>query len=182
MYVFETGLLKEGEKSVSVARPYTGTAGRTENSQVGVFAVYASYKGAALWTALRTCPKGGHRKRSAVAKSASPKVCFATKGELARRRMLERAFEAGVPARWVVADTAYGTARGLRSWLEERGRSYVKAVTGAPTASTAKGASGRPRRWPRVCPRGRGFGRRRGGPQGGTLLRLSLPRALHGAS
>jgi SRSO17 transposase len=43
--------------------------------------------------------------------------------------MLERAFEAGVPARWVVADTVYGTARGLRGWLEEQGRSYVLAVT-----------------------------------------------------
>ena len=44
--------------------------------------------------------------------------------------MLERAFEAKVPARWVVADTVYGTARGLRAWLEERGRSYVLAVPG----------------------------------------------------
>lgn len=52
---------------------------------------------------------------------------FATKGELAKR-MLGRAFEAGVPARWVVADTVYGTARGLRDWLEEQGCSYVLAV------------------------------------------------------
>jgi SRSO17 transposase len=42
--------------------------------------------------------------------------------------MLGRAFEAKVPARWVVADTVYGTARGLRGWLEEQGRSYVLAV------------------------------------------------------
>ena len=52
---------------------------------------------------------------------------FATKGELAKE-MLERAFQAGVPARWVVADTLYGTARGLRGWLEERRCSYVLAV------------------------------------------------------
>jgi SRSO17 transposase len=49
------------------------------------------------------------------------------KGELAKR-MLKRAFEAGVPARWVVADTVYGTARGLRGWLEKRRRCYVLAV------------------------------------------------------
>lgn len=54
-------------------------------------------------------------------------VRFATKGELAKE-MLGRAFEAKVPARWVVADTVYGTARGLRGWLEEQGRSYVLAV------------------------------------------------------
>ena len=45
------------------------------------------------------------------------------------RDMLRRAFEAGVPARWVVADTVYGMARGLRGWLEKRQRSYVLAVT-----------------------------------------------------
>ncbi len=53
---------------------------------------------------------------------------FATKGELAKA-MLNRAFEAGVPARWVVADTVYGMTRGLRGWLEKRERSYVLAVT-----------------------------------------------------
>lgn len=57
-------------------------------------------------------------------------VCFATKGELAKE-MLGRAFEAKVPARWVVADTVYGTARGLRGWLEGRGRPYVLAVPAA---------------------------------------------------
>ncbi|MDQ5829600.1 MAG: IS701 family transposase, partial [Actinomycetota bacterium] len=54
-------------------------------------------------------------------------VRFATKGELAKE-MLGRAFEAKMPARWVVADTVYGTARGLRGWLEEQGCSYVLAV------------------------------------------------------
>jgi SRSO17 transposase len=60
-------------------------------------------------------------------------VRFATKGKLAKE-MLKRAFEAGVPARWVVADTVYGTARGLRGWLEEQGCSYVLAVTGTQGA------------------------------------------------
>jgi len=58
-------------------------------------------------------------------------VRFATKGKLARE-MLRRAFEARVPARWVVADTVYGAAWGLRGWLEERGRWYVLAVPGTP--------------------------------------------------
>ena len=44
----ETGFLKKGEKSVGVARQYTGTAGDTVNCQVGVFVAYASDKGAAF--------------------------------------------------------------------------------------------------------------------------------------
>src|SRR6266700_5979361 len=38
----ETGFLKKGKKSAGVARQYSGTAGRRENSQVGVFLLYAS--------------------------------------------------------------------------------------------------------------------------------------------
>jgi len=33
----ETGFLKKGTKSVGVKRQYSGTAGRTENCQIGVF-------------------------------------------------------------------------------------------------------------------------------------------------
>jgi len=44
----ETGFLKKCEHSVGVKRQYTGTAGRIENSQVGVFLRYAGDKGAAL--------------------------------------------------------------------------------------------------------------------------------------
>ncbi len=48
LVVDETGFLKKGEKSVGVARQYTGTAGKRENCQVGVFLCYASEKGAAF--------------------------------------------------------------------------------------------------------------------------------------
>jgi len=55
-------------------------------------------------------------------------VGFTTKGQLAKE-MLQRALEAGVPARWIVADTVYGMTRGLRGWLEKKERSYVLAVS-----------------------------------------------------
>src|SRR5215218_10594677 len=48
LIVDETGFLKKGNKSVGVARQYTGTAGDTVNCQVGVFLAYASEKGAAF--------------------------------------------------------------------------------------------------------------------------------------
>src|SRR5262249_2746447 len=46
LVVDETGFLKKGKKSAGVARQYSGTAGRRENCQIGVFLLYASTRGA----------------------------------------------------------------------------------------------------------------------------------------
>jgi SRSO17 transposase len=129
LIVEETGFLKKGTKSVGVARQYTGTAGKRENSQVGVFLCYSSEKGAAFIDRTLYLPQEEWAEDFARRQEAGvpEEVRFATKGKLAKE-MLKRAFEAGVPARWVVADTVYGTARGLRGWLEERGKWYVLAV------------------------------------------------------
>ena len=54
-------------------------------------------------------------------------MAFANKIELAKR-MLERALEAGVPARWVAADSFYARSHEFRAWLEERGRAYAVMV------------------------------------------------------
>jgi SRSO17 transposase len=98
---------------------------------VGVFLCYASGLGAAFIDRALYLPREWAEGSARREKAGVPEeVRFATKGKLAKE-MLERAFEAGVPARWVVADTVYGTARGFRGWLEEQGRSYVLAVTGA---------------------------------------------------
>lgn len=130
LIVDETGFLKKGNKSVGVARQYTGTAGKRENCQVGVFLCYTSEKGAAFIDRALYLPKGWADDRARREEAGVPAaVRFATKGELAKE-MLKRAFEARIPARWVVADTVYGTARGLRGWLEKRGSWYVLAVPG----------------------------------------------------
>jgi SRSO17 transposase len=93
-----------------------------------VFLCYTSEKGAAFIDRALYLPKewadDPARREEAGVPAA---VRFATKGELAKK-MLKRAFEDGVPARWVAADTVYGTARGLREWLEKRGSWYVLAV------------------------------------------------------
>jgi SRSO17 transposase len=129
LIVDETGFLKKGNKSVGVARQYTGTAGKKENCQVGVFLCYASKKGAAFIDRALYLPKEWTDDPQRLSEAGVPEgVGFATKGELAKR-LLKRAFEADVPARWIVADTVYGMTRGLRGWLEERERSYVMAVT-----------------------------------------------------
>lgn len=48
LIVDETGFVKKGDRSAGVARQYSGTAGRIENSHVGVFFAYASRYGQAL--------------------------------------------------------------------------------------------------------------------------------------
>ena len=129
LIVDETGFLKKGEKSVGVARQYTGTAGKKENCQVGVFLCYASKEGAAFIDRALYLPREWTDDPQRLSEAGVPEgVGFATKGELAKA-MLHRAFEADVPARWIVADTVYGMTRGLRGWLEKRERSYVLAVT-----------------------------------------------------
>ncbi len=128
LVVDETGFLKKGAKSVGVARQYSGTAGRIENCQIGVFLAYASPKGHAFLDRALYLPKAWAddttRRREAGVPS---EVAFATKGELARA-MLARAFAAEVPAAWVTGDEPYGNDGGLRRWLEAERRPYVLAV------------------------------------------------------
>jgi SRSO17 transposase len=127
LVVDETGFLKKGTKSAGVARQYSGTAGRRENQQIGVFLLYASERGAAFIDRALYLPDewmGDAARREEAHIPAG--VGFATKGELARD-LLTRAFAAGAPARWVVGDTVY-SADELRRWLEGAGRHYVLAV------------------------------------------------------
>jgi SRSO17 transposase len=127
LVIDETGFVKKGTKSAGVARQYSGTAGRRENQQIGVFLLYASARGAAFIDRALYLPDAwvGDAARRLEAHIPAP-VGFATKGELARDR-LARAFVAGVPARWVVGDTVYSGDE-VRRWLEGQGRSYVLAV------------------------------------------------------
>jgi SRSO17 transposase len=125
--VDETGFVKKGKKSAGVARQYSGTAGRRENSQIGVFLLYASSKGAAFIDRALYLPEEWTADRVRCREAGIPdEVKFATKGELAQQ-MLARAFAAGVPAEWVVADTVYGYDE-LRLWLEAQQKNYVLAV------------------------------------------------------
>src|SRR2546425_752782 len=127
LVVDETGFLKKGKKSAGVARQYSGTAGRRENCQIGVFLLYASRSGHAFIDRALYLPEEWTADRVRCREAGIPdEVGFATKGELAQQ-MLERAFAAGVPADWVVGDTVYGYDE-LRRFLEEREKNYVVAV------------------------------------------------------
>ena len=64
LVVDETGFLKKGSKSVGVQRQYSGTAGRIENCQIGVFLAYASARAEPCWTGNCTCPRCGRKTGS----------------------------------------------------------------------------------------------------------------------
>jgi SRSO17 transposase len=128
LVIDETGFLKKGSKSVGVARQYSGTAGRIENCQIGVFLAYASPQGRAFLDRALYLPKAWAEDRPRRRTAGVPdEVAFATKGELAQM-MLARAFAAAVPAAWVTGDEVYGNDGGLRRWLETQERPYVLAV------------------------------------------------------
>lgn len=124
----ETGFLKKGTKSAGVARQYSGTAGRIENSQIGVFLAYASASGRALIDRELYLPQEWTTDRDRCRAAGIPDTeQFATKPVRARR-MLERALVAQVPFAWVTADEAYGSDTKFRLWLESQQLSHVVAV------------------------------------------------------
>src|SRR6266702_3520863 len=127
LVVDETGFVKKGKKSAGVARQYSGTAGRRENSQIGVFLLYASTKGYAFIDRALYLPEEWTVDRVRCREADIPdEVGFATKGELAQQ-MLARAFAAAVPADWVPGDTIYGYDE-LRMVLETQQKTSVLAV------------------------------------------------------
>ncbi len=109
LVIDETGFVKKGTKSVGVQRQYSGTAGRIENCQLGVFVSYVSPKGHTLLDRELYLPKSWTQHPARCQEADVPaEVGFATKPELAAR-MLWRTLDAGVPAAWVTGDTVYGS-------------------------------------------------------------------------
>jgi len=129
LVIDETGFLKKGKKSVGVQRQYSGTAGRIENCQLGVFLTYASKAGHSLVDRELYLPKSWTQDRERCRAADVPEeVVFATKPELAAR-MLWRTLDAGLGAKWVTGDTVYGSHRPLRQGLQSRNQAYALAVS-----------------------------------------------------
>src|SRR5215210_6639290 len=130
LVVDETGFIKKGTSSVGVKRQYTGTAGKTENCQVGVFLAYASRRGQAFIDRELYLPEEWAQDQHRRERAGVPeRVRMRTKPLLARE-MLGRALDGGVRAAWVVADSVYGDTRRLGMFLEEREQPYVLGVSG----------------------------------------------------
>jgi SRSO17 transposase len=141
LVVDETGFLKKGTTSVGVQRQYSGTAGKVDNCQLGVFLAYASGKGRAFIDRELYLPRCWTEDPARCRAARVPEeVGFQTKPQLARV-MLERALDAGVPASWVTADEVYGGDPALRGWLEDRGIAYVLAVKSIEPLRRADGSA-----------------------------------------
>lgn len=126
--VDETGFLKKGTSSVGVQRQYSGTAGRIENCQIGVFLSYATSHGHVfldrrLYLPQSWCTDQERRERAKI----PPEITFQTKDQLAQA-MLEYAWAQGVPMGWVTGDEVYGDAAALRDSIAAHKRLYVLAV------------------------------------------------------
>ncbi len=108
LVVDETGFLKKGTHSVGVARQYSGTAGRVENCQVGVFVAYASRFGQTLIDRRLYLPEAWANDAARWQGAAVPEsVAFQTKPAIAAE-MIAAALDAGAACAFVLADALYG--------------------------------------------------------------------------
>ena len=121
--VDETGFPKKGTKSVGVKRQYSGTLGRTDNCQVGVFLNYWGQPGHTFLDRRLFLPQewaDDTERRAAAGVPAS--VVFRTKPALALE-MVADAVASGLAFRWVGGDSLYGDSptfvqgvRALSKW------------------------------------------------------------------
>jgi SRSO17 transposase len=129
LIVDETGFITKGTKSAGLQRQYSGTAGRIENCQIGVFLAYGSSTGRAFLDRELYLPKEWLADSARCQEAGIPEdTAFASKPQLAIR-MLDRARAAAVPAAWVVADEVYGNDESFRRHLERKGQASVLAVS-----------------------------------------------------
>ena len=125
----ETGFIKKGTHSVGVQRQYSGTAGKVDNCQIGVFLTYSTPIGHAFLDRRLYLPQGWCDDANRRADAQVPQeVVFQTKPAQGIA-MLEHAWAQGVPMRWVTGDEVYGDNPWLRERVEEQGCGYVLAVS-----------------------------------------------------
>jgi SRSO17 transposase len=115
----ETGFPKKGTKSVGVKRQYSGTLGRTDNCQIGVFANYGSAKGHTFMDRRLFLPQEWANDPQRRQEAGVPEeVIFRTKPALALE-MVAQAVAERIPFRWVGGDSVYGDnptfVQGVRS-------------------------------------------------------------------
>lgn len=121
----ETGFPKKGTQSVGVKRQYSGTLGRTDNCQIGVFANYCSSKGHTFLDRRLFLPQEWAEDKARRQQAGVPEsVIFRTKPELALE-MLSVAVAEGVPFRWVGGDSVYGDSPTFVQGVRQLGKWYV---------------------------------------------------------
>ena len=124
----ETGFVKKGTKSVGVQRQYSGTAGKVENCQLGVFLAYVTAHGHVLLDRRLYLPQSWADDPPRRAAAQVPEaVGFETMPALGRA-MLEHAWVQDIPHAWVTADERYGSDPKFLATPLAHGEHYVIAV------------------------------------------------------
>lgn len=137
--VDDTGFLKKGVRWAGVQRLYTGTSGKIDNCQLGVFLVYSSSRGRALVDRELYLPTSWTEDTDRCAVAGIPEdVGFATKPQLGVA-MLDRAHNAGVLSGWVTADEAFGQNKAFRGWLAAHAVPFVVATRSDDTLTCPDG-------------------------------------------
>jgi len=125
----ETGFPKKGTKSVGVQRQYSGTMGRVDNCQIGVFLNYCSPRGHVLLDRRIFLPEVWMADPARCAAAGVPAgVIFRSKPELAME-MIQDASLAGLPFRWVGGDTVYGNSPTFVQGVRALQKLYVLDVS-----------------------------------------------------
>jgi len=131
LIVDDTGIAKKGTSSAGVGRQYSGTLGRIDNCQIGVFLGYASQSGHTLVDRrlYLTEPWFTDPSRQRSRAALPPDLTFQTKHQLALA-MLQGAHTAGdLPYQGVTADAAYGDSHDFRQAVTELGKWYCFEVS-----------------------------------------------------
>jgi SRSO17 transposase len=128
-----SGILKQGKKSVGVARQWCGRVGKVTNCQVGVFLAYVSRREHALCDFRLYLPDEWTKDRKRCRAAGVPEsVRFQTRHELALEMIRNRKHV--LPHAWVTADDEFGKVTHFRRDLHEMGERYVLAIPGNITA------------------------------------------------
>lgn len=130
LVVDETGFLKQGKMSAGVQRQYSGTAGRIENCQIGVFMNYAVNDKFCCIDRKLYIPRQWTEDKERCSKAGIPEEYqFRTKTQMALE-MIKRAYENGLLFEWVAGDSVYGADSRIQKYLEEKDKRYMFAVSG----------------------------------------------------
>jgi SRSO17 transposase len=111
LLIDESGVVKQGDASVGVARQYCGAVGKVANCQVGVYAGYSSAKGytlleGRLYLPPAWCDAEATAKRQQC--GVPETLAFHTKPELALTLLHEIVGRDSLPFQWVAVDALYG--------------------------------------------------------------------------
>jgi SRSO17 transposase len=128
LVIDESGFIKKGTHSAGVQRQYTGTSGKRDNCQVGVFAAYVTDEGHALLDRELYIPESWTADPDRCRAAGIPQPLELTTKPRMAISMLQRILDADVPFAWFTADEVYGQVKYLRVWLEEHDIHHVVAT------------------------------------------------------